>query len=52
MNTKRYILRDASIRDRLITNLNALEIDQDKPLEVLIRPYKKNRSLGRYNVVW
>ena len=52
MNTKRYILRDSSIRDRLITNLNALEIDQAAPLEVTIKLYKKNRSLAQNNLLW
>ena len=52
METKRYILRDASIRNRLKVKLDAMELDPQKPYEVLIRPYKKNRSLAQNNLMW
>lgn len=52
METKRYILRDASIRNRLKVKLDAMELDPQKPFEVLIRPYKKNRSLAQNNLMW
>ncbi len=52
MNTKRYILRDFTIRDSCKTYLDTIAIDADKPLEVLVRPYKKNRSLAQNNLLW
>ena len=52
METKRYILRDASIRNRLKVKLDAMELNSEKPFEVLIRPYKKNRSLAQNNLMW
>lgn len=48
----RYILRDSRIRDRLKVYLDSLVLDQEKPLEVLIKPYKKNRSLAQNNLMW
>ena len=52
MDTKRFILRDSSIRDRLIVWLNAQQLDAEKPLEAIFRPYKKNRSLAQNSLMW
>lgn len=52
METKRYILRDSSVRDHLKVHLDTIQIEPDKPLEVLIRRYKKNRSLAQNNLLW
>jgi len=50
--TQRYILRDSRIRDRLKVYLDSLAIDPEKPLEVLIKRYKINRSLAQNNLMW
>lgn len=52
METKRYILRDSGIRDRLKVYLDTLELGGDDVLEVIVRPYKKNRSLAQNNLLW
>ncbi len=51
-DTRRYILRDFSIRDSCKTYLDTIAIDSDKPLEVIVRPYKKKRSLAQNNLLW
>ena len=49
MTNKRWILRSDDIRDICVSWLQAIEINVDglasNKLEVLVRPYKKNRSL-------
>ena len=45
MANKRWILRDDGIRDLCLSWVSAIELDKDNPLEVLVKPYKKNRSL-------
>ena len=52
METKRYILRDATIRNRLKVKLDAMELNPEKPFEVIIRPYKKNRSVAQNSLMW
>ena len=49
---KQWILRDRSIRERLIVWLNGLDINLEKPLRVLVEPYKKNRSLAQNSLMW
>ena len=45
MANKRWILRDDTIRELCLSWLGAIELDKENPLEVLVKPYKKNRSL-------
>jgi len=49
MTNKRWILRSGDIRDICVSWLQAIEINQDglasNKLEVVVKPYKKNRSL-------
>ena len=49
MTNKRWILRSDDIRDICVSWLQAIEIDEDglasNKLEVVVKPFKKNRSL-------
>jgi len=45
MTNKRWVLRDDTIRDLCLSWLGAIEVDKDRLLEVVVKPYKKNRSL-------
>jgi hypothetical protein len=49
MTNKRWILRSDDIRDICVSWLQGIEIDEDgvgeNRLEVVVKPYKKNRSL-------
>jgi len=42
---KRWILRDKRIRDFCSGYIKDQSIDKEQPLEVIMRPYNKNRSL-------
>jgi len=42
---KRWILRDKRIRDFCSGYIKDQSIDNEQPLEVIMRPYNKNRSL-------
>jgi len=43
--TKRWLLRDTRIKDFCSGYIKDLKIDEDQVLEVIMRPYNKNRSL-------
>ena len=45
MITKRWLLRDTRIRDFCSGYIKDQKIDEDQVLEVIMRPYNKNRSL-------
>ena len=45
MITKRWLLRDTRIKDFCSGYIKDLKIDEDQVLEVIMRPYNKNRSL-------
>jgi len=47
---KRFIIRDSSVKAHCCTQVNLLPTDP--PYEVLIQPYKKNRSLEQNNLMW
>jgi len=49
---KRIILREPRHRDYAQTFVGELRIVPDAPLEVVIRPYKKNRSIEQNNTYW
>ena len=42
---KRWILRNDTIRSLCVSWLSALELRDDHVIEVVVKPYKKNRSL-------
>lgn len=48
----RIILREEKNRQHLINRLNEIRLDPEQPLEVNIKPYKKNRSLEQNNLYW
>jgi|TARA_R110002051_G_scaffold315537_1_gene393990 hypothetical protein len=45
MTNRRWVLREETIRELCLSWLSAIELDEDNPLEILVKPYKKNRSL-------
>ena len=45
MITKRWVLRDTRIKDFCSGYIKDQKIDEDQVLEVIMRPYNKNRSL-------
>ena len=45
MTNKRWILRDDTIRKLCLSWVGSIELDEDRLLEVTVKPYKKNRSL-------
>lgn len=48
----RIIIRGDQQRDFAVAKLMALRIDPTAPVEVNIKPYKKNRSLDQNNLLW
>tara|TARA_R110002020_G_scaffold212966_2_gene419660 strand:+ start:940 stop:1326 length:387 start_codon:yes stop_codon:yes gene_type:complete len=42
---KRWILRNDTIKNLCVSWLSAIELSDDHLLEVVVKPYKKNRSL-------
>ena len=42
---KRWILRNDTIRNLCVSWLSAIELSEDHLIEVVVKPYKKNRSL-------
>jgi len=46
------IIREPRHRDEAIRRLNAINYGPDNPVEVVIRSYKKNRSLEQNNLYW
>jgi len=45
MSNKRWILRSDDIRNLCLSWIQEVEIREDDMLEVVVKPYKKNRSL-------
>lgn len=43
----RYILRNRIIVERAIDALDGLPVDDEKPLEVVVQPYRKHRTLAQ-----
>jgi len=48
----RIIIRGEQQREHAINRLNALKLDPDAPMEVTIKPYKRNRSLEQNDLYW
>jgi hypothetical protein len=53
MTRATYVLRNGAykIRWRLVEHINALDLDGGTPYEVIVRPYKSNRSLEQNNLL-
>ena len=52
MNGRRLILRNATIRDRAAEMVAGLPVGDEKPLEVLVRPYEEPRNLEQNARLW
>lgn len=52
VNSRRLIVRDAAIRDRAVAMVSGLPVNAERPLEVLVRAYKRNRSLAQNACLW
>lgn len=50
-NARRLILKTPEIRDRAASLVAGLPANADKPLEVIVRPYKRSRSLAQNNTL-
>jgi len=48
----RIILREPKNVEYAIKSIQAVKVDPDKPFEVVIREYKRNRSLEQNNLYW
>ena len=48
-----YVLRPGAykVRWRLVEHINGLDLDGDTPYEVVVRPYKSNRSMEQNNLL-
>tara|TARA_R100001530_G_C4217225_1_gene128987 strand:- start:63 stop:452 length:390 start_codon:yes stop_codon:yes gene_type:complete len=42
---KRWVIRSEEVREKCLKNLSEVVIDKDKYMEIILRPYNKNRSL-------
>lgn len=49
-NARRLILKTPEIRDRAASLVAGLPANADKPLEVIVRPYKRSRSIAQNNL--
>ncbi len=49
---RRFVLRNREIIERLIAFLLSLPLDDDRPLEVVIRPYRSKRTLEQNAYYW
>ena len=45
--TRRIILRTPELRARAVMGVGALPVNAEKPIEVVMRPFKRNRSLAQ-----
>jgi hypothetical protein len=50
VNERRFILRTPAIRERAAEYVASLPVSEEKPLEVVIRPYRRNRTLAQNNL--
>lgn len=48
----KIIIREQRNREHALNRIAALKIDPEKPMEVTIKPYKKNRSLEQNALYW
>jgi len=51
MTERSYVLRDASIRDNCVRYVSGLPVG-DKPLQVIIKPFKRKRRAEANNYYW
>ena len=52
MTPKRFILRNADIVTTALNFIRMININPDELLEVVIKPYKRNRSLEQNDTYW
>lgn len=52
MNMRRLILRNATIRDRAAEMVTGLPVSEERPLEVLVRPYEEPRNMEQNDKMW
>jgi len=52
MESKRFILRNEDVLANAQAFLSAVKIDDEQPMEVVVRKYKRNRSLEQNNTYW
>lgn len=51
-NVRRLILRSPAVRERAAALVAGLPVHDSRPLEVVVRPYKRHRSLAQNNCLW
>ena len=47
MTARKFILRNADIRDRAVAFVASLPVGDERPFELVARPYKKSRTLAQ-----
>lgn len=47
-----YIIRSREIRDRCAQRVEMIPVNPEKPMEVVIRPYKSKRSIDQNSCSW
>lgn len=52
MTAKRFILRNADVVTTAINFIRAININPDELVEVVVKPYKRNRSLEQNDTYW
>ena len=52
MNIRPLILRNAAIRDRAVGIVASLPVSDEKPLEVVVRPYEEPRNIEQNDKMW
>jgi hypothetical protein len=50
MSQPTFIIRDPAIRERAVAFLN--QLDLSKPWQLVVTPFKRNRSLQQNNLYW
>ena len=48
----KFILRNDEIRENAINHIEALELDEDKPVELIIKDHKKKRTEDQNALYW
>jgi len=52
MTAKRFILRNADVVATALNFIRAININPDELVEVVVKPYKRNRSLEQNDTYW
>lgn len=48
----RIIMRGEQQREFALSRIKAIKVDPDAPMEIMIKPYKKNRSHDQNDLYW